>query len=69
MSFVIEFLPEAGAEVMMATEYYERRVPGLGVRFRLVLESVCAAIVQHPVLWHERPGGIGASIFQASRIT
>lgn len=57
MSLVLEFLPEAGAETAAATEYYETRVSGLGVRFRSELESACAAIVQHPLLWRERRGG------------
>ena len=35
---------------------YERRVPGLGARFRAELESVCAAIVRQPLLWRERSG-------------
>ena len=57
MSLVLEFLPEARAEVECVTGDYEARVPGLGVRFREEVESVCAAIVQHPLLWRERPGG------------
>jgi plasmid stabilization system protein ParE len=57
MSLVLEFLPEAGAETIAATEYYEGCVPGLGLRFRLQLESACAAIAQHPLLWRERRGG------------
>ncbi|MBI4327622.1 MAG: type II toxin-antitoxin system RelE/ParE family toxin [Chloroflexi bacterium] len=57
MSLVLEFLPEAAAEVAAATEYYEARVPGLGVRFRREIESACGAVVQHPLLWRERPGG------------
>ncbi len=57
MSLVLEFLPEAQAEVECVTVDYESRVPGLGVRFREEVESVCAAIVQHPLLWRERSGG------------
>lgn len=57
MSLVLEFLPEARAEVECVTGYYEARVPGLGVRFREEVESACAAIVQHPLLWRERPNG------------
>ena len=48
MSLVLEFLPEAQAEVECVIGDYEARVPGLGVRFREEVESVCAAIVQHP---------------------
>jgi plasmid stabilization system protein ParE len=57
MSFVLEFVPEASAEADCATGDYEARVPGLGARFREQVESACSAIVQHPLLWRERPGG------------
>jgi len=57
MSLVLEFLPEANADVTAAVEWYERRELGLGARFRNEVESVCSAIVQHPLLWRERPGG------------
>ena len=57
MSLVLEFLPEAADEVTAAVKYYEARVSGLGARFRREVESVCSAIVQHPLLWRERPGG------------
>ena len=57
MSFVLDFLPEASAEVECITGDYEARLVGLGSRFREEIESVCAAIVQHPLLWRLRPGG------------
>ncbi len=57
MSFALEFLPEALAEVECATGEYEAQVPGLGARFRELIESTCAAVVQHPLLWRERAGG------------
>ncbi len=57
MSFVLEFLPEAFAEVECVTGDYEARTTGLGSRFRAEIESACAAIVQHPLLWRLRPGG------------
>lgn len=57
MSGVLEFLPEASCDAEEATRYYERRVPGLGARFRAEVESVCAAVVRQPLLWRERPGG------------
>jgi plasmid stabilization system protein ParE len=57
MSLVLEFVPEAAAELECVTGDYEARVPGLGVRLREEVESVCAAIVQHPLLWRERPEG------------
>lgn len=57
MSFVLEFLPEASAEVECVTGDYEARSAGLGARFRVEVESACAAIVQHPLLWRLRPAG------------
>ena len=57
MSLVLEFLPEASAEAECVTGDYEARAVGLGVRFRSEVESTCAAIVQHPLLWRLRPGG------------
>ena len=57
MSLILEFLPEAKAEAECATGDYEAQVSGLGVRFRTEVETACAAIVQHPLLWRERPGG------------
>ena len=57
MSFVLEFLAEAAAEVECITGDYEARIAGLGSRFRAEIESVCAAMVQHPLLWRLRPGG------------
>jgi plasmid stabilization system protein ParE len=57
MSLTLEFLPEASAEAACVTGDYQARVSDLGVRFRETVESTCAAIVQHPLLWHERPGG------------
>jgi hypothetical protein len=42
MSLVLEFFPEAAAELECATGEYEARVPGLGVRFRQVVESTCS---------------------------
>jgi plasmid stabilization system protein ParE len=57
MSFRLEFLPEASAEVECVTGDYEARAVGLGARFRSEVESACAAIVQHPLLWRLRPAG------------
>ncbi len=57
MSAGLEFLPEASEEVEEATRYYEQRVPGLGIRFRSEVETVCAAIVRQPLHWRKRPGG------------
>ena len=57
MSLVLEFLPEALAEAECVIGDYEARAAGLGSRFRAELESACAAIVQHPLLWRLRPSG------------
>ena len=57
MSTVLEFLPEARCDAEEATRFYERRVLGLGSRFRAEVESVCAAIARQPLLWSDRPGG------------
>ncbi len=57
MSFLLEFLPEASAEVECVTGDYEARSVALGARFRSEVESACAAIVQHPLLWRLRPAG------------
>ena len=57
MSFLLEFLSEAYAEVECVTGDYEARSVGLGARFRSEVESACAAIVQHPLLWRLRPAG------------
>ena len=57
MSFLLEFLPEASAEVECVTGDYEAGSVGLGARFRSEVESACAAIVQHPLLWRLRPAG------------
>jgi plasmid stabilization system protein ParE len=57
MSAALYFLPEAKCDADEATRYYERRVPGLGARFRAEVESVCAAITRQPLLWRERRGG------------
>jgi hypothetical protein len=45
VSVVLEFLPEAFAEVECVTGDYEARAIGLGARFRTEVESVCSAMV------------------------
>jgi plasmid stabilization system protein ParE len=57
MNSRLEFLAEAAAEVECVTGDYEARSRGLGARFRAEVESSCAAIVQHPLLWRLRPAG------------
>ena len=53
----LEFLPEASEEATAAVAYYEEREPGLGARFRREIETASASILDHPLLWRERPGG------------
>ncbi len=57
MSLVLEFLPESGAELECVTGDYEAHARGLGVRFRHEIETICAAILQHPLLWRLRSRG------------
>jgi hypothetical protein len=55
MNLILEFHPEAAAEVQCIVGDYEAKVPGLGVRFRHEIEDACSAIVQHPLLWTGEP--------------
>lgn len=57
---ILEFLPEASAELYAAAEYYEQKEEGLGWKLRNEVLQVCQLIVQQPVLWRERAGGIQA---------
>lgn len=54
---ILEFLPEASAELYEAADYYESKQEGLGRRFRNEVLEVCGLIVQQPLLWRERAGG------------
>jgi hypothetical protein len=54
---ILEFLPEASAELYEAADYYESKQEGLGKRFRNEVLEVCGLIVQQPLLWRERSGG------------
>jgi plasmid stabilization system protein ParE len=53
----LELLPEAPDEAAAAVAYYEQREQGLGARLRKEIETASASIVEHPLLWRERPGG------------
>lgn len=57
MNLILEFHPEAAAEVQCITGDYEAKLPGLGARFRHEIEDACSAIVQHPLLWRLREEG------------
>ena len=54
---ILEFLPEASAELYEAADFYESKHEGLGKRFRNEVLEVCGLIVQKPLLWRERVGG------------
>ena len=54
---ILDFLPEAAAELYEAAEYYESKQEGLGRRFRNEVLEMCGLIVQQPLLWRERSGG------------
>jgi toxin ParE1/3/4 len=57
MSYLLEILPEASAEIQCATGDYEAMVAGLGTKFRAEVESICGAILQNPLLWRVRSTG------------
>jgi plasmid stabilization system protein ParE len=57
MSLALEFVAEALAELECVTGDYEAASAGLGVRFRREVESACAAILEHPLLWRVRAEG------------
>lgn len=57
MGELLQFLPEAKAEVGEITAYYENQVLGLGVRFKHELSSVILAIALNPLIRRERSGG------------
>jgi plasmid stabilization system protein ParE len=57
MSYALAFHPEAAAELECVAGDYDARELGLGSRFRRAIESACAAIVEQPLLWRERPRG------------
>jgi hypothetical protein len=69
MSFVLEFLPEAFAEIECVTGDYEARAVGLGARFRREVESACAAIVQLRCFGDCVRQAIGASIYRVFHTT
>ena len=53
----LEFLTDAQAEFYEAAVYYEAKEIGLGKRFRAEVWEICAAIMEHPLIWREREGG------------
>lgn len=53
----LEWLAEAEEEFIEAALWYERREPGLGVRFRNEVARILDRILMDPLLWREQPGG------------
>jgi toxin ParE1/3/4 len=47
----VVFDPEAKAEFLEAVRFYEKNQPGLGKRFRLVVESAIQKISECPLLF------------------
>jgi len=47
----LEFHAEALAELQSATEYYESRQPGLGIRFLDLFSETLARIARDPRAW------------------
>jgi hypothetical protein len=44
----VTFDPDARTEFLAAIEYYEESRPGLGYRFRLIVESAVHSINENP---------------------
>lgn len=47
----LSYHPEAEAELAEAARFYERKVPGLGARFRAEFDSAIASILEAPDRW------------------
>ena len=47
----LSYHPDAEAELAEAARFYERKVPGLGARFRSEFESAVARILETPDRW------------------
>lgn len=54
----LEFHPEARAEYLDATTYYEERQTGLGVRFTIEIENTIRRIIEAPTRWKKIEGDI-----------
>ncbi len=53
-----EFHPEARAEYLHATSYYEKRQTGLGARFTIEIENTIQRITEAPTRWQKLEGEI-----------
>jgi plasmid stabilization system protein ParE len=47
----LSYHPDAEAELVEAARFYERKVPGLGTRFRAEFDSAAARILEAPDRW------------------
>ena len=47
----LSYHPDAEAELAEAARFYERKVPGLGARFRAEFQSAAAMILETPDRW------------------
>ena len=47
----LSYHPDAEVELAEAARFYERKVPGLGARFRAEFESAVARILETPDRW------------------
>ena len=47
----LSYHPDAEAELAEAARFYERKLPGLGARFRAESDSAVARILQTPDRW------------------
>ena len=54
---ILEFLPEAQAELYEGAAYYQAKEEGLGDRFRDEIIEVFSTILHHPLLWREQAAG------------
>lgn len=66
---ILEFLPEARAELHEAAEYYQSKQEGLGWRFRNEVFEVCGLLLQQPLMCANGPEAIDASTARCSRTT
>lgn len=53
-----QFHPEARAEYLDATAYYEERQTGLGIRFTIEIENTIQRIIEAPTQWQKIEGDI-----------
>lgn len=56
----VRFIPAAKRELFAASEFYDRRVPGLGTQFLDDVEHAIVLIREYPHAWPQKYGnGVG----------